>query len=125
MTIAPAAQPKILLVDDEPLILSMAAEVLEDAGFAVTASGSAEQALALVEHGYRPEMLVTDDIMQAISGTDLALRLRRDIGLSAILIVSGNGVPEHTSFATLAKPYQLDELIAAVRAQLITPDSTL
>ncbi len=100
----------------------MATDLLEDSGFAVTACGSAEQALALVERGYRPDMLVTDDIMHAISGTDLAQRLHRDIGLSAILIVSGYGVAANAPFATLAKPYQLDELVAAVRAQLIVPE---
>ncbi len=121
MTIAPAARPKILLVDDEPLILSMATDLLEDSGFAVTACGSAEQALALVERGYRPDMLVTDDIMHAISGTELAQRLHRDIGLSAILIVSGYGVADKAPFAALAKPYQLDELVAGVRAQLMIP----
>lgn len=116
MTIAPAVLRQILLVDDEPLILTMAADILQDAGFSVTSCSSAEQALALVAEGYRPDILVTDEIMQRMTGTNLARRLHRDIGLSAILIVSGFGPADDTPFATLAKPYLLDELVAQVRA---------
>lgn len=118
MTIAPAVPRQILLVDDEPLILTMAADILQDAGFSVTSCSSAEQALALVAEGYRPDMLVTDEIMQRMSGTNLARQLHRDIGLSAILIVSGFGPADDAPFTTLAKPYLLDELVAQVRAQL-------
>ena len=116
MTQIPPGTPTILLVDDEPLILMMAAEILVDAGYDVTPCASAEQALALVADGYRPDILVTDQSMPGISGLELAQRLSRDAGVSAVLIATGGGGVENHGFPTLTKPFREADLIHHIRA---------
>src|SRR5690242_21089910 len=55
----------ILLVDDEPLVRSSAAAMLEAMGHNVRECAAGAEALALVERGYRPDLLVTDQAMPA------------------------------------------------------------
>lgn len=51
---------QVLLVEDEDLIVDMIKDALEDAGFAVTASASGEEALAAFDCGPGHCVLVTD-----------------------------------------------------------------
>lgn len=92
----------------------MAAEVLCDAGFAVEQCACAEDALALIATGYRPDILVTDQAMPGMSGTALANRLIADIGLKRVLIMSGGNEAELTPFSKLGKPYRSDELVSRI-----------
>jgi CheY-like chemotaxis protein len=121
MTVNLPGVPSILLVDDEPLLLAMASEILSEEGYAVTSCASAEEALALVATGYRPDMVVTDQSMPGISGSVLATRLRDEAGISAIVIASGQEDSGSHGFATLFKPFRASELIAKVHEMAPMP----
>ncbi len=107
----------ILVVDDEPLILLMAQVMLEDAGYRVTAAASAEEALSVVDGGFRPAALVTDHSLPGMSGVNLANRLNETIGLDAVLIVTGHGNAQ-LGWPILAKPYRDSDLVGRVDALL-------
>ncbi|MEP1470108.1 MAG: response regulator [Halieaceae bacterium] len=62
---------KILLVDDEPLLLIETAEMLEGFGHSVTSAGSAEQALTELSVSDDYEVLLSDMRMPGMSGLDL------------------------------------------------------
>ncbi len=77
----------VLLVDDEELVRASTASMLVDLGFEVTEAWSAEHALELVASGLRPDVLVTDQLMPGLNGTDLAVKLRRRMPTLPVLVV--------------------------------------
>ena len=73
---APSAPIHVLLVDDSRVTREMMRRLLEDAGFAVTGVGSADDAILALTREH-VDCLVTDIEMPGVDGLDLARRLRR------------------------------------------------
>jgi CheY-like chemotaxis protein len=111
----------VLLVDDEELVRASTAGMLADLGYRVLEADSGEAALLLVDGGAKPELLVTDQLMPGLSGTDLAIRLRERFAGLPVLIVSGYADLESLSptFPHLSKPFRQAELAAAL--EKVTP----
>ncbi|WP_270937901.1 ATP-binding protein, partial [Falsiroseomonas oryzae] len=115
----------ILLVEDEPALLSLAERALRRAGFDVLPAASAEDALELLEKGApTPIALVSDVVMPGMDGLALAAKLReRDPDLP-VLLVSGYAEValgrdlEAERLKLLPKPYALADLVAELRAIL-------
>nr|WP_314444373.1 PAS domain S-box protein [uncultured Sphingomonas sp.] len=106
----------VLLVDDEELVRESTAGMLADLGYRVAEADCGEAALALVDEGLRPNLLVTDQLMPGLSGTDLAVRLRERFAGLPVLVVSGYADLESLSpaFPHLSKPFRQAELSAAL-----------
>ncbi|MBL6080805.1 response regulator [Belnapia sp. T18] len=85
----PASPPgrRILLVDDDPLVLRVFKVQLAEAGHAVLAAGGGAEALAMLDRGEAVDLLVTDLSMPGMDGVELirAAQGRRP-GLPAVLI---------------------------------------
>jgi signal transduction histidine kinase/CheY-like chemotaxis protein len=124
---------RVLLVDDDVLVRETIASQLEDTGYAVTATGSAEEALSALRSGAHVDCIVTDLSMPGMDGITLIKLAHRDHPkLPAILLT---GFAQDTAalavggaisgtFSLLRKPVLADELadriaslIAAVPAQ--------
>jgi CheY-like chemotaxis protein len=107
---------KALLVDDEELVRTSTSSMLMDLGYQVIEADCAEKAIALVAQGLRPDILVTDQLMPGLSGTDLAVRLRERQPDLPVLIVSGYADLDSLSpsFPHLSKPFRQAELAAAL-----------
>lgn len=105
-----------LLVDDEELVRASTAGMLADLGYTVEEVADGEEALRRVRAGFRPDILVTDQLMPGLSGTDLAVRLRETLPDLPVLIVSGYADLESLSpsFPHLSKPFRQSELAAAL-----------
>ena len=87
--LAPSAQPEsatvsslkpsaetILLVEDEPAILTMTKNMLQRQGYTVLAAGSSGEALRLAqEQSGKIDLLITDVVMPEMNGRDLARTL--------------------------------------------------
>ncbi len=137
---APAAKPApprlpgtaagvVLLVDDEPSVRRVAERALTRHGWQVLAAESAEAALALLDGALPPlAAVVTDLVMPGQDGAALVRTLRarlRRPDLPAIL-ASGYAAeevrrellaaPGAEATAFLAKPYEIDELLAGLQA---------
>ncbi|HEX5688555.1 MAG TPA: response regulator [Roseiflexaceae bacterium] len=114
----------ILLVDDEFAILSLLQDTLEDAGYLVLAAADGQQALALVSD-QAPNLVLTDIMMPRLDGVELARRLRADPRTRHIPILAMSAAQrplKSDMFATiLAKPFDLDDVIAQIRHCLSTP----
>lgn len=82
---------RILLVDDDPFLLDVMAEILESAGFLVEKAATGAQALARIA-GREPDVVVADVEMPGMSGLELCRRVRAS-GRDAIpfLFCSGRG----------------------------------
>jgi signal transduction histidine kinase len=113
----------LLVVDDEPEVLSFLRLVLEAEGYRVLTAGNAEEALALFgQHRDDIQLLFSDLGLPTLSGYDLSEILQRlRPGLKCVL---GSGyadteVKEHLHDAGfLAKPYAPETVLATIRAAL-------
>lgn len=88
--------PGALLVDDNPIILMQAADILEEAGFSTSSVYDAEAALKLLEeHGADFVLLFTDvEMPGAIDGFELARRTAQRWPEIGILVASGQIKPK-------------------------------
>src|SRR5690348_10083426 len=76
MDTLPRGSETILLVDADPETRKLAAFMLQKRGYAVLEARSSADALRVCEDGEaRPDLLLTEILMPAISGTELAARL--------------------------------------------------
>ena len=111
-----------LLVDDEELARASTAEMLVGLGYEVSEAASAEEALALIEKGLAPALVVTDYLMPGMTGADLAYALHDQRPGTPILLVSGYADAECVALdlPRLAKPFLQSDLaasIASIRVQ--------
>jgi CheY-like chemotaxis protein len=114
----------VLVVEDEPAVRVIAAELLTRAGDNVIQAGAAEAALALSMDG-SPDLLLTDVVMPGMSGSELGEALRdRHPGLRVLFmsgytddIVMRHGVRERR-LAFVEKPFTRTTLLESVRNAL-------
>jgi len=112
----------VLVIDDDPDVRGFIAEALAEEGFEVRHCG--DGATGLKEFAKeRPDLVVLDFVMPAMSGADVATRMLADAPGQKILFVSGysetdaikNIAPD---LPLLAKPFRSDALCKAVRNAL-------
>ncbi len=120
------AASRVLLVDDEPVLLKMTGAYLGRLGYAVTTANTTSTAWAEMEAA--PEsfaVAVLDATMSGLSTTELATRLLDANAALRVLITSGYPVdigaieaaaPERVGF--LQKPFTPEMLAATVRRML-------
>jgi CheY-like chemotaxis protein len=120
---APAGTERILVVEDEEGVRGLVRRVLEAAGYAVVAAAGPEEALALAGEPY--DLLITDLLMPAMTGRDLADRLRTSFPDLRVLYISGFGGDTMIDRGLLApgqrflsKPFSPQALQQHVRAVL-------
>ena len=113
----------ILVVEDEPSILKLATTMLNDLGYQLLVAQSPGEALALAKaHPGDIALLITDVVMPAMNGRQLAERLRCDYPQLRCLYMSGytadviahHGVLEK-DVHFLHKPFSRSELSLQVR----------
>ena len=107
---------EVLVVDDTREVVELLVEVHEDEGYAVRVAGDGFAALAEVERA-RPNLVITDGMHPGPDGIALA-RLLHGMDIPVIL-ASGFGTdPQLAGVRFLAKPFDLDELLAVVAAEV-------
>ncbi len=113
----------ILVVEDEPLVMSVASQSLRIGGYTVLKAKSSAQAIEVAaQHDGVIDLLLTDVTMPQGSGPALAATLRESRPDIAVLFMSGY-TSERIEFDTtggsfLAKPFTPKSLNAAVRRLL-------
>jgi two-component system, cell cycle sensor histidine kinase and response regulator CckA len=114
----------ILVVEDEPALRELVAQILTEYGYRVLVAASGWEALSLWEtESSRVSLLLTDVVMpQGLSGPDLADRLRCERPDLKVVYTSGYSPEVAGRDATLfegpdflAKPYRPARLAAVVR----------
>jgi PAS domain S-box-containing protein len=116
----------VLLVEDEPAILSMGKLMLENIGYHVlTAAEPAEAIRMASEYGGMIDLLMTDVIMPEMNGWELSTRLTAlhpglkrlfTSGYTADVIAHHNVLDESVHF--IQKPFTIEGLAAKVREAL-------
>ncbi len=116
----PAAARRIcvLVVEDDLLVGGVAAEALEEAGFAVLTAASAEEATVILAEEV-VDVLFTDIDLGGLDGCDLAHQALTTWPKLSVVLTSGRSRRCHadrlpSGAAFLAKPYRLPHLVDEV-----------
>jgi two-component system response regulator MprA len=134
MTTAPSAH--ILIVDDEPAVRDALESSLRFEGYTVACAEDGLAALTAVEQT-APDLVILDVLMPRMDGLTASRRLRaRGDTVPVLMLTARDSVGDRVTGLDagaddyLAKPFDLDELLARVRALLRrsalttgTPDS--
>ena len=122
--------PRILVIDDDPAISELVAVNLEMAGYDVSPAedGIKGQALALQ---LQPDLILLDLMLPRVDGFTICQRLRRDERTAEIPVLMLTALNQ-TQYKVegfdagaddyLTKPFEVEEMLARVRALLRRAD---
>jgi CheY-like chemotaxis protein len=107
---------KVLIVEDEPLLLMMAVDLFEDAGFEALEASNADDAIVLLAGMPDVRIVVTDiDMPGSMDGLKLAKAVRNRWPPIEIIVVSGKQRPAVEDLPAravfMSKPYNTDVLL--------------
>ena len=115
--------PRVLVVDDEQVILYTVSDALRRAGYEVVEAASAEEALELIRDN-PPDIALLDVSMPGMSGIDLSRRLRAETEVP-FLFLSAFGDRDIVKLATengalgyLVKPVLPQQIVPSIDAGL-------
>jgi DNA-binding response OmpR family regulator len=120
------AKPTILVVEDEVPLLTLLRYNLEKQGFRVDEAGDGEEALLRVAEG-RPDLVLLDWMLPALSGIEVCRQLRRRPGTRDLPIIMVTARTEDQDAVRaldtgaddyISKPFAMDSLLARIRALL-------
>jgi two-component system, chemotaxis family, chemotaxis protein CheY len=109
----------ILVVDDDPAILATIADALFLEGLPVRTATNGAEALALIDTDDRPSLVLLDMRMPVLDGWGFMRAVReRGLNLSVVVMTAATDARrwgrEIGAHGVLAKPFELDDLLAAV-----------
>jgi len=105
----PALARKVLVVDDEPMVLDVIAQMLEELGCEVVMTTDPRLALDLLAGDERLEILITDINMPEMSGYELAEKAQRARKNLGVIVLSGRETEPH-GFPMIRKPFLQEDL---------------
>ena len=117
---------KVLIVDDEPNIVTALEFLLERRGYEVRVATNGEEAVTLVE-SFRPDVMLLDVMMPKRSGYDVCQRVRErpDMQHVKIVMLSAKGREAEVSKGLslgadlyITKPFSTQELVERIDALL-------
>jgi len=115
---------KILVVDDDAIVIKSCKRILEAEGLEVSAVPSADEALEMIKK-YEFDLLLIDVKMPRHDGMFLMREIKKVIPDMPIIVMSGYPTPETISDVLnlgasqfIPKPFRPDELIKAIRPVL-------
>ncbi len=117
------SETKILVVDDEPGIVSNVRAYLEREGYAVQTAEDGPSALRLAR-SFSPDLVVLDIMLPGIDGLEVLRRLRQDSDVYVLLLTARTAEMDKVIGLTvgaddyLTKPFSPRELVARVKAIL-------
>ncbi|MFI6982147.1 response regulator transcription factor [Embleya sp. NPDC050154] len=115
----------LLVVEDEPTVRELLSASLRFSGFAVASAATGDEALAMAVRD-RPDLVVLDVMLPDMDGFEVLRRLREEFGgaVPVLFLTARDGSEDKINGLSLGgddyvtKPFQLDELIARIRAVL-------
>jgi CheY-like chemotaxis protein len=126
-----AQRLRILLVDDDPMLIKSLRDILEQDGHVVTVADGGQKGIdtfrAALAHGTAFSIVITDLGMPYVDGRKVAASVKAASALTPVILLTGwgrrllaeNDIPMHVD-RVLSKPPRLGELRAAL-AKLAPP----
>lgn len=120
--------PKILVVEDDADLLHMIKTMLQSVG-EVTLAKDGQEALDLLESGFKPDVIVTDLMMPRMDGLTLAKTLKDDPNIGGIPLVMLTAKSGPLDMITginagarhyVTKPFKAADLVDKVKKALLS-----
>lgn len=114
---------RILVVDDDPEIVSFIKRGLAYEGYTVDTAGDGTEALTRARER-EPDLVILDIMLPGIDGIEVAKRLRQGGDVPILMLTAKGTVTDKVTGLEsgaddyLVKPFAFDELLARVRALL-------
>src|SRR5581483_4981762 len=114
---------RVLVVDDDPAVLSGLRRVFSLEGYDVTTAEDGETALALVKSSL-PDLVILDVLLPGLDGLSVCQRIRATASTPILMLTARDTVPDRVAGLDrgaddyLVKPFATDELLARARALL-------
>ena len=123
---------RILLVEDDEIVRSMAAKVLREKGYNVLAAADGEEAREIFERENREfDLIFCDIVLPDANGLDLAGEMYSANPAIRVLLTSGFADRQtqlanlgDKNYPLLEKPYALFDLLTAIKETLAQPAAT-
>jgi DNA-binding response OmpR family regulator len=118
-----AAEARVLVVDDEPIVREVLSRYLSREGFEVDTAADGQAALDVFE-ATRPELIVLDLMLPRMDGLEVFRRIRARNGAAVIMLTARGEETDRVVGLELgaddyiAKPFSPREVVARVRAVL-------
>ena len=119
----PPAPARVLVVDDDPHMLSMMRRVLEVDGYSVAVADQGEAALDILRRE-AVDLLILDVMLPRISGFEVCRTVRRESAVPILMLTARDEALDKVTGLDcgaddyVVKPFNPDELMARVRALL-------
>jgi PAS domain S-box-containing protein len=116
---SPDIAGRILVVDDDPAVRQITAEMLREAGYGVVEAESGHAALAALSRGEIYDLLVVDVAMPGLNGVEVVRQARDRWPALRVLYITGYADPAGADVQIgdepiLKKPFRLSDLTSAV-----------
>jgi PAS domain S-box-containing protein len=120
-------ESRILVVDDEPINLQVISNHLSLQNYAVSQASSGREALAILEQGLRPDLIILDVMMPKMSGYEVCGKIREQFSaneMPIVMLTAKNQVSdlveglEAGANDYLTKPIFKNELLARIKTHL-------
>lgn len=115
---------KVLVIDDDELMLKMMKDALEGEMYQVFATADGPQGITIYKH-HQPDLVLLDLGLPSMSGIEVLKEIRSFDSKARVIVVSGYGASESVSSATrfgawdfVEKSVELDELLKKIRSAL-------
>jgi DNA-binding NtrC family response regulator len=116
--------PKILIIDDDEVQLSLLQTVLSDQGYTLYSTADGPQGIELFRT-HHPDLVLLDIGLPSISGIEVMKQVRQIDGRAKIIVITGYASVESAVHAIregawdyIRKPYNLQELARKVESAL-------
>jgi two-component system response regulator MprA len=123
MTLASTAAAHVLVVDDDPRILSMMRRILEVDGYSVVTAAEGDAALETLRRE-QVDLVVLDVMMPGVDGFEVCRTVRRESAVPILMLTARDESIDKVNGLDcgaddyVVKPFDAEELLARVRALL-------
>lgn len=114
---------KILVIDDEPSVLSVVSAYLKPEGYEVYTATDGNAGLK-VAHAFKPDLIILDLMLPGMDGIELLSRLRHESDVYVIMLTARSDETDKIVGLSvgaddyITKPFSPRELVARVKAAL-------
>ena len=114
---------KILVIDDEPSVLSVVSAYLKTEGYEVYTAEDGNTGLKAA-HAFKPDLIILDLMLPGMDGIELLSRLRRESDVYVIMLTARSDETDKIVGLSVGaddyvtKPFSPRELVARIKAAL-------
>ena len=114
----PRQPARILVIEDDADTRAALVECLREEGYEVSCASDGAEALGVLKHGDRPDLILLDLMLPGMDGWDFRAVQKKDPALSAIPVIGVSAVGKLADAETIRKPVRVEALLEAVRKEL-------